>query len=48
MFFWIGICAMQMNEKNLYAAGLSLIEQNFQNLDDMGALTLQVRENLFC
>lgn len=42
VFFWIGICAMQFNDKNLYAAGLSLIEQNLHNLDDMGALSMQV------
>lgn len=33
---------MQFNDKNLYAAGLSLIEQNLHNLDDMGALSMQV------
>ena len=42
---------MQLNDKNLYAAGLSLIEQNLHNLDEMGALTLQVMieyDKLFC
>jgi len=39
---------VQLNDKNLYAAGLSLIEQqNLHNLDDVEALTLQVGKWVF-
>uniref|UniRef100_H2ZA29 Uncharacterized protein n=1 Tax=Ciona savignyi TaxID=51511 RepID=H2ZA29_CIOSA len=39
--FWIGISVMQLNVKNLFSAGLSLVEQNLHNLDEMGAFAKQ-------
>ena len=33
---------MQLDDESLYAAGLSLIEQNLQRLDGVGAFTIQV------
>nr|XP_002121778.4 neurofibromin [Ciona intestinalis] len=40
-FFWLGIAMMQLNEKNLYAAGILLVEQNLHNLDELDAFVQQ-------
>ncbi|XP_076800619.1 neurofibromin-like isoform X2 [Clavelina lepadiformis] len=41
IFFWIGICAMQLNEEKLYSSGVALVEQNLHHLHEMGAFILQ-------
>nr|CAB3264303.1 neurofibromin [Phallusia mammillata] len=46
-FFWVALSAMQMNEERLYAAGLSLLEQNMHHIDELGLLTSQPLSKVF-
>ena len=40
--FWVAISVLQLDEVSLYAAGLSLLEQNLHTLDNMGILETEV------
>jgi len=37
--FWLGICAMQLNDKNMYIAGFSLLEGSLMRLNEMNAFS---------
>nr|XP_039272479.1 neurofibromin-like [Styela clava] len=41
IFFWIGIAALQLEDTSIYSAGLSLIEQNLNHLDEMNVFGKQ-------
>ena len=42
VFFWIGIVVMQLQEKQLFAAGLGLVEHTLHQLDALDAFATQV------
>ncbi|PAA61927.1 hypothetical protein BOX15_Mlig026750g1, partial [Macrostomum lignano] len=44
--FWIALCVLQLEEVSLYAAGLALMEQNLDNLDNQGIFTERSLESL--
>lgn len=43
--FWVAISVLQLDEVSLYAAGLSLLEQNLHTLDNIGILENDVSSN---
>ncbi|ESO97611.1 hypothetical protein LOTGIDRAFT_104331 [Lottia gigantea] len=42
--FWVAISVLQLDEVSLYAAGLSLLEQNLHTLDNIGLFEHEVEE----
>ena len=41
--FWVAVSVLQLDEVQLYAAGLALLEQNLHTLDILGLFNEQVR-----
>lgn len=41
--FWVAVSVLQLNESNLYAVGLALLEQNLHTLDSQGTFEENVR-----
>lgn len=45
--FWVSISVLQLDDMALYAAGLSLLEQNLHTLDSQGIFENNVNLSLF-
>ena len=42
--FWVAISMLQLDQTQLYASGLALLEQNLHTLDSNGAFDHEVRD----